>query len=196
MWKCITYVMRYISIMMMLGKAQGNHPPWPGATVTICMCCFMTGGPGKEHGTNKPPPTGRVQERSKGDTTCQTTSQNPSHWLPSWLSNACTTRKDSESDWLIRDHPETIPITIKPKTVSHIAEQFSWVPLPLLSAWVLLPNKIFFLVSTCISSDSSFLNVRQELNLGPGKGPPSWNNYIRSTSNHQALDPGCWGSVF
>ena len=74
--------MRFISIMMMLGKAQGNHPPWPGATVTICMCCFMTGGPGKEHGTNKPPPTGRVQERSKGDTTCQTTSQNPSHWLP------------------------------------------------------------------------------------------------------------------
>ena len=25
----------------------------------------MTGDPGKEHGTNKPPPTGRVQERSK-----------------------------------------------------------------------------------------------------------------------------------
>ena len=31
------------------------------------MSCFMTGGPGKEHGTNKPPPTGRVWERSKGD---------------------------------------------------------------------------------------------------------------------------------
>ena len=27
----------------------------------------MTADPGKEHGTNKPPPTGRVQERSKGD---------------------------------------------------------------------------------------------------------------------------------
>ena len=27
----------------------------------------MTGGPAKEHGTNKPPPTRRVQERSKGD---------------------------------------------------------------------------------------------------------------------------------
>ena len=132
---------------------------------------FTTGGPGKEHRTNKLPPTGRVQERSKGDTMCQTTSKNPSHWPSSWLSNAGTTRKDSESDWLIRDNPETIPITIKPKTVSHMAEQFSWVPLPLLSAWVLLPNKIFFLVSTCISSDSSFLSVRQELNLGPGKVP-------------------------
>ena len=29
------------------------------------MSCFMTGGPGKELGTNKPPPTGRVRERSK-----------------------------------------------------------------------------------------------------------------------------------
>jgi len=28
----------------------------------------MTGDPGKEYGTNKPPPTGRVRERSKGDT--------------------------------------------------------------------------------------------------------------------------------
>ena len=33
------------------------------------MSCFMTGGSGEEHGTNKPPPTGRVRERSKGDTT-------------------------------------------------------------------------------------------------------------------------------
>ena len=30
--------------------------------------------------------------------------------------------------WL--HHPETNPITIKPKAVSHMAEQFSWVPLP------------------------------------------------------------------
>jgi len=28
----------------------------------------MTGDPDKEYGTNKPPPTGRVRERSKGDT--------------------------------------------------------------------------------------------------------------------------------
>ena len=26
------------------------------------MSCFMTGGPGKEHGTNKPPPIRRVRE--------------------------------------------------------------------------------------------------------------------------------------
>ena len=95
--------------------------------VTICMICFMTRGPGKEHGTNKPPPTGRVQERSKGDTTCLTTSQNPSLWHPSWLNKACTTRKDSESEWLAKDNPETNPITIKPETASPVAELFSWV---------------------------------------------------------------------
>ena len=37
------------------------------------------GDPDKEYGTNKPPPTGRVWERSKGDTACPSTSQNPSH---------------------------------------------------------------------------------------------------------------------
>ena len=93
------------------------------------MSCFRTGGPGKEQGTNKPPPTGRVRKRSKGDTTCLIISQNPL-WHPSWLNKACTTRKDSESEQLAKDHPETTPITIKPKTASHVAELFPWVPLP------------------------------------------------------------------
>ena len=78
----------------------------------------MTGGPGKEHGSNKPPLNGRVQERPKGDTTCPTTSQNPPLWHPSWLDKACTTRKDFESDGLAKDDPETNPITEQPKTVS------------------------------------------------------------------------------
>ena len=85
----------------------------------------MAGGPGKEHGTNKPPPTRRVQKRPRGDITCQ----NPSLLHPSWLNKACTTRKDSESERLAKDNPETNPSTIKPKTSSHVAEQFSWVPL-------------------------------------------------------------------
>ena len=89
----------------------------------------MTGGPGKEHRTNKPPPTRRVQKRSKGITIYPTNSQNP-FWHPSWLSNACTTRKDSESEGSAKDNPETNPITIRPETASHVAQQFSWVPLP------------------------------------------------------------------
>ena len=90
----------------------------------------MMGGPGKEHRMKEPPLTRRVLERSKGDTTCLTTSQNLCQWHPSWLNKACTTRKDSESEWLAKDNLETNSITIKPKTVSHVAEQFSWVPLP------------------------------------------------------------------
>ena len=114
---------------------QGKHtdwsrPPWPGTLVTICMSCFTTGGPGKEHRTNTPPPTGRVRERSKGDTTCPNTSQNPPLWHPPWLNKACPTRKDWESGWLAKDNPETNPITIKPETASHMAELFSWLPLP------------------------------------------------------------------
>ena len=34
-----------------------------------------------------------------------------------------------ESEWLAKDNPEINPITIKPETVSHETEQFSWVPL-------------------------------------------------------------------
>ena len=47
-----------------------------------------------------------------------------------WRCNACTTRKNPESEWSAKDNTETNPITIKPKTVSHMVEQFFWVPLP------------------------------------------------------------------
>ena len=53
-----------------------------------------------------------------------------SFWHPSWLNKAHTTRKGSESERLIKDNQETNPITIKPETASHAAEQFCWVPLP------------------------------------------------------------------
>ena len=69
-----------------LTKCQGkhtdcHHPPWPGTAVTICVSYFTTSGLSKEHGTNKPPATGKVQEKSKGDTS-PTTSQNPTRWHP------------------------------------------------------------------------------------------------------------------
>ena len=136
--------------------------------VSICMNCFMTGGPDKEQGTNKLPPTGRIHERSKRDTRCPTTSQNPSHWYPSWLSKMWTTKKDSESEWLTKDNPETNPITMKPEAVSHPAGQSFWVPLPNCSpAGGPFPNKISCFVSTFVSLDNSFLSVRQEPTFGP-----------------------------
>ena len=87
------------------------------------------------------------------------------------ISNLCATRKDSESEWLAKDNPETNPITIRPETVSHVAEQLSWVPLPCCSLpRCLLPIKSLAL-SACVSSDNSFPSVRQESILGaPERG--------------------------
>ena len=140
----------------------------------------MTGGPGKEHRTNKPPPTRRVQERSKGDTTCPTTSQNPPLWHPSWLSNACTTtQKDPESEGLAKDNLETNPITIKPETASHEAEQFSWVPLPYCSS----PGGPFPIKSLALSAHVSPWTIHFHVFdksplLGPKRGPPSCNSFL------------------
>ena len=140
------------------------------------MSCFMTGGPGKEQGTNKPLPTRRVQKRSKGDTTCPTTSQNPLRY-PSWLNKACTTRKDSESKWLAKDNVETNPITIKPETASQVTELFSWVPLPSCSP----PRRPFPIKPLALSAHVSpwtihFWMLDKSPLLGPGRGPPSCNN--------------------
>ena len=156
--------------------ADWNRLPWPGTVVTICMSCFRTGGPGKEQGANKPPPTRRVWERSKGDTTCPTTSQNPSLWHPSLLNKVCTTRKDSESEWLAKDNPETNPITIKLGTASHVTKQFSWVPLPSCSP----PGCPFPIKSLALSAHVSprtihFRVLDKSPVLGPGRGPPSYN---------------------
>ena len=134
------------------------------------MSCFTTGGPGKEHRTNKPPPTGRVRERSKGDTTCPTTFQRPFCWHPSWLNKAHTTRKDSELDQLAKDDSETNPITMKPETVSHVTAVLLGSLTLLLSTRASFPNKISCFVSTCVSSDNLFPNVTQEPSFGPRKG--------------------------
>ena len=143
------------------------------------MSCFTTGGPGKEHRTNKPPPTRRVQERSKGNTTCPTASQNPSLWHPSWLNKACTTRKDSESEWLAKENLETNPITIKPKTASHVTELFTWVPLPYCS-----PPRCPFLIKSLVLSvrvspwTIHFRGLDKSPVSGPGRGPPSCNRTV------------------
>ena len=161
--------------VLLLGEplTETAHP----GQVTICMSSFMTGGPGKEHGTKKPPPTRRIRERSKGNTSLYVlpTSQNP-RWNPSWLSDAHATRKDPESEWLARDNRETNPITIKPETASHVAEQFSWVPLPSCSpAGCPFPIKSLAL-SACVSPRIIHFRVLEKSPLsGPGRGPHSCN---------------------
>ena len=140
------------------------------------MSCFTTGGPDKDHGTTKSPPTKRTQEKSKGDTTCPTTSQNPSLWHPSQPNKVCTIRKDSESEWLAKDNPETNPITIKPETASRVAELFSWVPLPCCSP----PGRPFPIKSLALSAHVPprtihFWVLDKSPVSGPGRGPSSCN---------------------
>ena len=56
--------------------------------------------------------------------------QLPVSLLASILTEQCVgqARKGLESEWLARDNLEMNPITIKPVTASHKAEQSSWVP--------------------------------------------------------------------
>ena len=113
------------------------------------------------------------------------TSQNPSYWNPSCLSDACTPRKDPESEWLVRNNPKTTPITIKLKTVSHMAEQFSYVSL----LCSFLPGCPFPIKSLALSaheetsSDNAFLSIRQEPTLGPWKWVPFLATVILSVSS-------------
>ena len=113
------------------------------------------------------------EERGDASPCVLPTSQNSPCWNPSWLSNAHTPREDPLSEWLARDNREANPITIKPETVSHVAEQVLLGSLTLLpSTRVPIPNKAFWFVSTCVSLDSSFQRVRQEPIVRLWKGVP------------------------
>ena len=141
------------------------------------MSYFMTGDPDEEYGTNKPPPTGRVQERSKGDTT----RVRPLPRIPlASIHLGWAMRKDSGLEWLAKDHLETNPITIKPETASHTAEQFSWIPLPYCSP----PGCPFPIKSLALSAHVSprtihFRVLDKSPVSGPGRGPLSCNSMNR-----------------
>ena len=77
----------------------------------------------------------------------------------------------TELEWLAKDHPETNPITIKPETVRERQSCSPGFPYLLLSTRVPFPIKSLAL-SACVSSDNSFLSVRQEPSFGPWKGSP------------------------
>ena len=80
---------------------------------------------------------------------------------------------------MAKDHPETNPSTIKPETGSHVAEQFSWVPLP----YCFPPRCRFRIKSLALSAHVSprtiHLRVLDKSPVsGPGRGPPSCNSFI------------------
>ena len=134
------------------------------------MSCFRTGSPGKEHGTNKPPPTRRVQERSKETLHVQP----PPRILLSgihlgWTRHAPPGRILSQNDWL----KTTQKLDCEPRGRAVLLGSLTL----LLSTQVPFPSKISCFVNTCVSSDNSFPSVRQESNSGPWKGSPFLQHY-------------------
>ena len=128
-----------------------NRPPWPGPTATICMSYVMTGDLGKEHRTNKPSPTGRIQERSKE--------------IPRVLPPPIILLARLYLGWEIhvppgrtlsqKDCPETTQKLIpSPKNTRLWA---TWqgrrpgFPYPAAFCQAPLPNKVSWVVSTCVS---------------------------------------------
>ena len=130
---------------------------------------FTTGGLSKECGTIKPPPNGRAQERPKGDTTCPTTSQDPSRWHPilpeQWVCH-------QEGLFFENDWPETNLINTKSDSKPHSRDVLLGSLTLLFSAQVPIPNKISCFVSICTSLDNPFPSVRQEPTLRLWKGSP------------------------
>ena len=85
----------------------------------------------------------------------------------------------TESEWLAKDNLKTNPITIKPKTVSHVTEQFSWVLLPYCSPLGCpFPMKSLALLAH-VSPQTIHLWVLDKSPVsGPGRGPPSCNRAV------------------
>ena len=84
-----------------------------------------------------------------------------------------------------RDNPETNPITqdCKPDGRAVLLGSLTL----LLSTWVPLPNKVSCSVSTCVSLDNLFLNVRQEPIPRPWKEPPCPCNNLATQESCVAL---------
>ena len=100
------------------------------------------------------------------------------------------TRKDPGSECLTKDKLESNPIIIKPKMSSHVAEQFSWVPLSCCS----LPRLPFpiksLALSACVSLGNSFTSVRQAPTLRPGRVPlPAALSLLESFTKQMFIEP-------
>ena len=131
----------------------------------------MTGGPGKEYGTIS---HHQPEEFSKGQKEIPRVHPLPRIPLANihlgWVMRAPPVKTLNKNDW-----PKTtrklIPITLKPKTASHVAEQFSWVPLPYCS-----PHGCPFLLksltlSAHVSPQTIHFRVLDKSPVsGPGRG--------------------------
>ena len=91
------------------------------------------------------------------------------------------------------DWPETTrkgnPIIIKPEAANHMAEQFSWVPLPCYSPPGLpFPIKCFALMVHVSPRTIHFQVLDKSPLLGPGRGPSSSNKLeIKDAAKHHTV---------
>ena len=100
------------------------------------------------------------------------------------------TRKDSESEWLVKDNLETNPIIVKPNLKPCGRAVLLGSLTFLLSTRAPLPNRLSCFVGICVSLDSSFPSVRREPTFRPWKGSPSCNNtFAHSRTNIYCVHP-------
>ena len=141
--------------------------------------CLTTGSPNKEHGAALK----SHWENSGGASRREEMMNLPgSLVLESILADRYTTRKDFELDhiWSRQDDwswtTQKLSISIKPESVSHMAEQLSRVPLPYCS----LPEHTFliksFALSACVSLQTIHFQVLDKSPLlDPESDPPYCN---------------------
>ena len=167
------------------GTTDGNNTPWPGMTATTCMSISQQEVLVRNTelaSYHQPEDFGKGQMEWGAASACVLpVSQNPSYWNPSWLNDVCAT-KDSESEWLTRNSLKTHSIPVKPKTVSHAAEQFPWVPLPCCA----LPRCPFPTKSLALSAHVSpqtihFWVLEKSPLSGSGRGPPFLQPQLKQT---------------
>ena len=138
----------------------------------------MTEGPGKEHETNKPPPTRRVQEKFKRR--CHMSHHLPEPLLESILAEQRVHHQEGLWDRITGQrqsrnesyHHKTWDYKPSGRTV------LLGSPALLFSAQVPLPDKVSCFVSMCVSSDNLFPRVRQEPTLRPWKGSPFLQQFV------------------
>ena len=92
----LSIIVTMICIRSVRGTTVWNHLPWPGRIVTSCLS-YLIRGPGKQHGTNRLPPTRSIQKRSKGERRHQSvcpTNLPESSFMASILPDRCSCHQE------------------------------------------------------------------------------------------------------